>query len=126
MATVFVPVLDRAVLAARSGKLSMQAVLWTFAASTIFVPSAADPGEDRSGLRPVYFPKGEHQMLTVFSTTEAANATSDLAPFLLTITGAELLLAMPVEAGLVLNPGTMVGFDTAPKGLAAFRAELAG
>ena len=124
MTATFVPALDKAVLAARGGKLSMQAVLWTFAASTVFVPSVADPGEDRSGLRPVYFPKGEHQMLTVFSSAEAAKATSERAPFLLTITGAELLLAMPTEAGLVLNPGTMVGFDTVPQGLAAFRAEL--
>ena len=47
MTATFVPVLDKAVLAARGGKLSMQAVLWTFAASTVFVPSVADPGEGR-------------------------------------------------------------------------------
>ena len=125
MATVFVPVLDRAVLAARSGKLSMQAVLWTFAASTIYVPSGTDPGVDKQGLRPVFYPKGDLKMLVVFSSKEAAKATSEIAPHLLTTSGFELLHAMPLQSGLVVNPGTEIGFDTSPEGLAAFRAELA-
>ena len=125
MTSDFVPLLDRAVRAARSGKLSMETVLWTFAASTICVPSGADPGVDKQGLRPVFYPKGDLKMLLVFSSPEAAKVTSDLAPFLLTTSGYELLHAMPLQSGLVVNPGTDIGFDTPPEGLAAFRAELA-
>ncbi|KHK97185.1 hypothetical protein LK09_13070 [Microbacterium mangrovi] len=47
------PVVDRAVARVRDGALTMQSVLWTLAASTLFVPSGADPGPDRGGMTPL-------------------------------------------------------------------------
>ncbi|WP_417563880.1 SseB family protein [Microbacterium sp.] len=118
------PLVERAVRQAGSGALTMQSVLWVFAASTVFVPSGADPGPDRAGLRPVYYEKGADRMLAVYTSTAAAEAVSDIAPFLVSFTGEELLSTMPATDGLVVNPGTAVGFDVAPAGLDQLRAEL--
>ena len=125
MRSDFGPLLGRGGREARSGKLWMARVLWTVAASTICGPGGGDRGVEKQGLRPVFYPKGDLKMLVVFSSPEAAKVTSDLAPFLLTTSGYELLHAMPLQSGLVVNPGTDIGFDTPPEGLAAFRAELA-
>lgn len=121
-----ISLVDRAVAQARAGTLTMQTVLWTFAASTVYVPSGADPGERFENFRPVYYPKDGAQMLAVFTTADAAGSLSDLAPWLATFTGADLLLRMPAENGLVVNPGLADGFDVAPAGLDTLRAELAG
>jgi hypothetical protein len=102
----------------------MQSVLWALAASTLFVPSGADPGPDRGGMTPLYFTKESTQMLAVFTSADAAASVSATASYLVTFTGLELLGTMPATDGLVVNPGTPVGFDIAPEGLAAFRQEL--
>lgn len=102
----------------------MQSELWTLAAATVYVPSGADPGEGLENLRPVYYPKDELQMLAVFTTTEGADSLSDVAPWLVTFTGEELLRRMPAADGLVVNPGLPDGFDVPPSGLQALRVEL--
>lgn len=102
----------------------MQSVLWTFAASTVYVPSGDDPGERFEGFRPVYYPKDDVQMLAVFTSPDGAGSLSDLAPWLVTFTGEELLRRMPATDGLVVNPGLPDGFDIAPAGLETLRAEL--
>ena len=117
-------VLDRAVARARDGRLTMQSVLWALAASTLYVPSGADPGPDRGGMTPLYFTKESTQMLATFTSPAAAASVSATAPFLVTFTGLELIGTMPPTDGLVVNPGTPLGFDIAPEGLAAFRQEL--
>lgn len=120
-----VPIVDRAVRKARDGKLTMQSVLWTFAAATVYVPSGEDPGADRGGMRPVYYPNGATRMLAVFTSPDAASAITDIAPYLVAFSGEELLRTVPTNEGLVVNPGTTLGFDIAPDGLAALRQELA-
>lgn len=119
------PLLDRAVEHARSGRLTMQSVMWVLAGTTLFVPSGDDPGENLQGFRPVYYPRDDVQMLAVFTSPQWAEPVAQLAPWMLTFTGEELLRRMPAENGLVVNPGAPHGFDIAPDGLAAFRQELA-
>jgi SseB protein N-terminal domain len=119
-----VSLVERAVAHARDGRLTMQSVLWTLAASTVYVPSGADPGDRLENLRPVYYPKDEQQMLAVFTTTDGAGTLGDLAPWLVTFTGEELLRRMSPTDGLVVNPGLPDGFDIPPSGLQTLRTEL--
>ncbi|MFE1665214.1 SseB family protein [Microbacterium sp. P02] len=125
MTTTDVPLLDRAIAKARDRALTMQSVLWTLAASTIYVPSGADPGPDRAGMRPVYYQNGETRMLAAFTSPDAASTLGELAPFVVAFSGEDLLRTIPVSEGLVVNPGAALGFDIAPEGLAAFRQEIA-
>ncbi|WP_336626561.1 MULTISPECIES: SseB family protein [unclassified Microbacterium] len=120
------PIVDRAITRAREGRLTMQSVLWTFAAGTVYVPSGADPGPDRGGMRPVYYEVEATRMLAVFTSPDAAEVISDLAPFIVALSGEDLLTTMPSTEGIVVNPGSGSGFDVPPEGLAAFRQELSG
>jgi hypothetical protein len=63
-------------------------------------------------------------MLAVFTSPEAAESISEIAPYLVTFTGEQLLSTMPASDGLVMNPGTSLGFDVAPDGLQRLRDEL--
>lgn len=118
------PLVEKAIQRAAEGSLTMQTVLWLFAASSVYVPSGADPGADRSGMRPVYYDKGADRMLAVFTSPQAAESIAEIAPYLVTFTGEQLLSTMPASDGLVMNPGTSVGFDVAPDGLQRLRDEL--
>ncbi|QAY59761.1 SseB family protein [Microbacterium protaetiae] len=118
------PLVERALRRATTGALTMQSVMWVFAASTVYVPSGADPGADRSGMRPVYYQKGADRMLAVFTSPAAAEAVNEIAPYLVTFSGEQLLSTMPATDGLVVNPGTPVGFDVEPEGLTQLRDEL--
>ena len=83
-------VVDLAIARARDGRLSMQSVLWLFAASTVYVPNGANPGPDRASLRPVYYSKDGTQMLAVFTSPAGATTIGDLAHYLVSFGGADL------------------------------------
>ena len=125
MSNADMPLLDRAIAKAMDGRITMQTVLWAFAAATVYVPSGQDPGPDRGAMRPVYYPKGDLRLLAVFTSPDAASTVGDIAPYLVTFSGEQLLRTLPPAEGLVVNPGTALGFDIAPDGLAALRQELA-
>lgn len=118
------PLIDRAAARARDGRLTVQTVLWTLAASTVYVASGEDPGEDRGGMRPVYFETAGGRMLAVYSSPEAASGVTEVAPFLVAFGGEELLHTMPASDGMVVNPGGPLAFDVPAAGLEAFRQEL--
>jgi len=117
-------VLETAIARARSGQLTMQSVLWTFAASTLSVPSGADPGGTFTDFQPVLFPKDDHSMMAVFTSPQEAERVAHLAPFVVAMSGSQLLLQSPATQGLVVNPGSNLGFDIEPAGIAKFRTEL--
>ncbi len=117
-------VVDLAILQAREQRLTMQTVLWTFAASTVYVPSGGDPGKDFRGFQPVYYPGASERVLAVFTDPDLASELDALAPWMVTFTGADLIRRMPAGEGLVVNAGSSVGFELPAAGLAAFRQEL--
>ena len=117
-------VVELATSKARRGELPMQTLLWAFAAATVYVLSGADPGEDFRGFQPVYYPGATEQGLAVFTRPELADSVQEMAPFLVTFIGADLIRRMPPGTGLVVNAGASLGFETPAAGLAAFRQEL--
>lgn len=117
-------VLETAMARARLGQLTMQSVLWTFAASTLYVPSGADPGETFKDFQPVLLPKDDHSMVAVFTSPQEAERVGHLAPFIVAMSGSQLLLQSPATHGLVVNPGSNLGFAIEPAGIAKFRTEL--
>lgn len=61
-------VLEIAISRGREGALGMQTILWVFASSTIYVPSATEPSEKTTNFLPVLFERGAHKWLPVILT----------------------------------------------------------
>jgi hypothetical protein len=72
----------------------------------------------------VLFPKHDHSMMAVFSSPHEAERVAHLAPFVVAMSGSQLLLQSPATQGLVVNPGSNLGFDIEPAGTAKSRTEL--
>jgi hypothetical protein len=124
--TAFNPVNDfeTALVDARAGNLSVQELLHEFAHTQVAVLSATEVRKDGSGFQPLLFPKEGVPMLACFTDKSRVGEYADIAPYALTMTGRDLLRRMPPDHGLVVNPGSSVGFDMPPEGIAQLVREL--
>lgn len=116
--------LEIALVRGRENLLNMQTILWVFAASTIYVPSGTEPGENMTNFQPVLFERDGTQMVACYSELDRGSRIRDLAPYMVTMTGLKLLTGVPSDQGIVLNAGSTIGFDIAPKGISAIRTEI--
>ena len=119
-------VLEAALTRGQEGSLSMQTLLWVFASSTVFVPSGSDPGDKMEAFRPVLFERKQTPMMACYSALERAGNVRHLAPFMVTMTGWTVLAGMQPGQGIVVNPGSSIGFDIAPQGIATLLREIGG
>lgn len=117
-----ITLVEQAILRVREGKASMQTLLWTFSASTVFIPSSVEPKD--GFFRPVFFQKDELQMYPAFTAPERVGNVASIAPWLVSFSGLELIRRIPAGDGLVVNPEAGLGFDVEPRGLASLRSEL--
>lgn len=117
-------VLEIALTRGREKFLSMQTILWVFASSTIYVPSGSDPGEDLARFQPILFERDGTQMIACYSELDRGEGITHIAPYMVTMTGLKLLTGVPSDQGIVLNPGSTIGFDIAPQGISALRGEI--
>lgn len=93
-----------------------------FLKSAPFIPSAYEVMPDGAGMAPLFFKKNEVWMLGVFTSLSRAKLFGDEAPFCLSMNGRELLLRLPSDTGLVVNPGFENGFEIMPDGLRRIRS----
>jgi hypothetical protein len=119
-------VLETAISKASENLIASQTVLWTFAASTIYVASGSDVGEDLEGFQPLLFEREGTPILAIFSMPDMVGDLADTAPYLVTMTGEDLLNRMPADSGFVMNPRSDITFELLPPAIAAIRAELRG
>jgi hypothetical protein len=117
--------LDVALQQAQTGQLSLAELLATLMDSEVAVPSATEILQDGTGMQPLLFPKEGVQMLACFTDKSRIGEFSALAPYCLVLTGRELLRRIPAGYGLVVNPGTPIGFDVSPEGVARIVKDFA-
>ncbi|WP_199423044.1 SseB family protein [Actinotalea solisilvae] len=102
------------------------AVLAALPAADLVVPSGAPVGEEFEGFVPVLFDREGVTMLAVFTHVSRIGELADLAPYALTLSGADLLARVPAGSGVVLNPGQSVGMELLPDAVAQARRTLQG
>lgn len=118
-------VAELAIVRSRAGAITPQAALWAVAASVLVVPNS-NPEADGSlaTFSPVLVGREGVQFLVAFTLPERAGRFRESAASFFEMTGADLVLRLPAETGLVLNPDSAIGFELPPAGLAALKTEL--
>lgn len=124
MTTSNIDLIDRAIMRTRNGELGMQTLLWVFASRVVLVASGTETSPDLADLQPLLFDRQGESLLGVFTTTTATDASGLEAPYLVAIAGEDLIRRMPDGVGIVVNPGSVNGFEVPARGVAAFRAEI--
>lgn len=90
----------------------------------VAVPSGCPVGPGLEGFVPVLYDRDGASMLAVFTSLVRASRVSEVAKFAVTMTGRDLLLRMPAEHGLVVNPGHDVGFELFPDAVQAIAQRM--
>lgn len=96
----------------------------SFLRNVVVVPSGGPVAERFEGFVPVLYDRAGVPMLAVFSSLARARAVSDVAKRAMTMPGRELVAMMPESYGVVVNPGSAVGFELPPEGVAKVKQFL--
>lgn len=119
-------VLERAVAAVQKAALDQRAMLWTFAASSLYIPSTTQPtsGSMMSIQPPVLTAVDGQQLLPLFTAPARAIDYVTSYPYLSVRLGLEILRHLPPDAGFVVNPSGPLGFELRPDDIVALRTEI--
>lgn len=100
---------------ARGGRATMDDVVLALAGTPILVPSSADFRGAPEKFQPLMFtsPQGT-PVMAVFTARDRAARFAEMAPYLATMTGRNVLAGLQPGTGLVVNPGSGLGMEIPP------------
>lgn len=116
--------LEKGIQDARERRLGTRDLMRLLLASNLAVPSSTPVHADGTGFAPLVFEDAGMPLLVCFSELPRLREYAEVAPHYLRMTGAELLRRMPQGMGLVVNPGSGIGFDLPPDGVAKVLQDL--
>jgi hypothetical protein len=119
------PGIETALAAAMSGEIDMGTFLKLFADSGVIVVSGADFSDGPELFQPMMFTRDGVERMAVFTARDRAEAWRSKAPFSATMLGRRVFEGLAPGVGLVVNPGSGLGFEMAPGGIPTILAELA-
>jgi hypothetical protein len=102
---------------AMAGHISMDDFLKVFVVSELYMPSTAECRADPSKLVPLTFMKGNTSMAALFTNLQRIDPFKDKVRDVVAMKGGEFLARAAPSFGVVVNPGSNVGFDIAPHGI---------
>ena len=104
---------------ARAGKKTKEELIGSFLAAEVVLPSGA-PAEGSDEIVPLLFEVEGATMLAVFTDPRRIGEFADIAPYLITMSGRDIMVRLPPDGGIVINPTTAeVGFEISPEAVAA-------
>jgi len=118
------PGLESALAAAMAGQLGMGELLRQFSRAGLIVPSITDFSNDPTAFQPLIFTPDEMPVMAVFTARDRMLPYADVANFSTVMLGRTVFEGLQPGVGLVVNPGSGLGFDIQPEGIAAIVAEL--
>jgi hypothetical protein len=118
------PGVEEALDAAMGGQLSMKDFLLQFSDAGLIVVSATDFTGHPEQFQPMLFTPDETPLMAVFTARDRANQWAEKAPFSMTMLGRHVFEGLKDGVGLVVNPGSGLGFEMQPGGVATILAEL--
>ena len=117
-------VLERAISRAQRGEVAASTVLWTLAASEVIFINEGEFDEGALPTNPLLLEHGQRMLVAVFSHGDLARGHLSEGRVPVGIPGIELLRRLPATAGVVVNPGSRLGFEVPAGGARAFTADL--
>lgn len=125
--STFKPVnnLEKSLISAQNGEISMSEFMPKLIESQIYVPSTEEVQSDGQGLKPLFFDKQGKAMVAIF--TDLSRITSDFknhAQFCLGIVTRNFLIGLPKDFGIVINPSHPVGLEISSDGIQNLKKDL--
>ncbi|MCL4207975.1 MAG: SseB family protein [Pirellulaceae bacterium] len=103
--------LEIALLDAKEGRISIQSFWEVLLQSTIFLSSSTEIDSNGMGLKPLLFDRDEETLVAVFTSPERMARFGRISPFCVAVKGQWICEHINTSFGIVLNPGSTVGFE---------------
>ena len=115
---------DQALRTAAPGTIDGAKLLNRFAYEQLAVPSGGPVGEHFEGFIPALVQRDGSHHLVAFSSVQRFRDEGRLGGEAVAMPVREVLLRMPADVGIVINPGSSQGFELGPDAVAKLRDEL--
>ena len=124
---IFKPVnnLEKLLLSAQNGEISMSEFMPKLIDSEIYVPSSEEVQSDGQGLKPLFFDRQGKAMVAIF--TDLSRITAEFknhAQYCLSIVTRNFLIGLPKDFGIVINPSHPVGLELSSEGIQNLKKNL--
>lgn len=117
-------VLESAIRLATSRRLEVEPVLWALAASEVLVLAPTAPVPSPETLQPLIVHREDRSFAAVFTHTDRVGAEFGAGRTAVGLPASALLRGLAPGIGVVVNPGTALGFELPADALAGFVALL--
>jgi hypothetical protein len=111
------PPVETLLQSAMDGRLPIRAFMQAFVASEVVLLTGSLVTPDGSGFDPLLFDKQGVLHVAVFTDMARVGTHSQQAPHMIRWPMLEVLRRVPGGYGVVVNPGTSLGFEIAPSGV---------
>jgi len=118
-------VLESAIRLATGQRLGVEPVLWALAASEVLVLAPTAPVPSPETLQPLIVHRGDRSFAAVFTHTDRVGAELGAGRTAVGLPASALLRGLAPGTGVVVNPGTALGFELPGEALAGFVGLLA-
>lgn len=115
---------DQALRTAAPGTIDGAKLLARFAYEQLAVPSGGPAGEHLEGFIPAIVQQDGAHHLVAFSSEQRFRDEGRLGGHAVSMPVREVLLRMPTDVGIVVNPGSSQGFTLGPDAVATLRDGL--
>ena len=119
-------VLERAIARAQAGTLAAPTLLWTLAASELLIVNRDATDDGSMPTDPVLLHSDKGTFLALFSHSDQALSYLTEGHAAVAMPGLQLLRRLPDGVGIVMNPGSRLGFEVPADGVQAFVRDLMG
>lgn len=103
---------------------SQGAVIRDFLNGRVVVPSRSPVSDGLVDLVPVVYDRGGVPMLATFASPEGAQQVAHIAPFVVSVTGADLVAGIAPGLGIVVDPGQPQPLELMPGVVRRMRADI--
>ena len=116
--------LEHAIMSARRGTLTVDALLLRLANVPLFISSRAEVMEDGRGFEPLLIEESGNALVAAFSSIERPSLHKSVAGYVLKMPGRDFFVRLPSLYGVIVNPGYVAQLVISPDSVADLRRLL--
>jgi hypothetical protein len=116
--------LEELLVKAQRRLIPMRDLLVALMQADVFIPTASEVRPDSEGFAPMLFNRNGEALMAVFSATDRIKRYSPQFSYCLAMNGAKLVHWIPVQYGIVVNPGYQVGLEIPATGVKQIRQDF--
>jgi len=116
--------LEVAIVEAKRGIVPIDTLLLRLTKFPLFISSKTEVQKDGEGFEPLLLEESGNPLVAVFSSLERPALHSEVAGYVLQMTGREFFLRLPPKYGVIVNPGYVTQLIIAPDAVLDLKRKL--